>query len=273
MSSILSYLNYLDVDSKHTLVTKDGKSIEVLEFCFDDNEIVLSEWAKHFRNQYCRDDEIDTLRNGTGLSRAEYLMNIKFPDSSTAPGPSIRSGDFGEILVSDYIEYILNYWVPRTRYANKTVRNESTKGCDIIGFRIIEDGKYKDDDTLIIFEAKAQLVTKSNKSRLETAVVDSKKDPTRKAESLNAIKQRLIYQGKISEAKQIDRFQNSEDHPYKEIYGASAIISTEILDTKIIADFDASDHPSYSNLRLLIIHGTNMMNLVNELFKRAADEA
>ena len=174
------------VDTGERLKTADGKEVEVWEFHHENDEAVLSAWAKHFRNHYCFDSEIDYWRRGYKYSRSEYLDTIKFPDPKNAPGPSIRAGDFGEILVADFLEYLHKYWVPRTRYGDKTIRNESTKGTDIIGFHIVEDGKASSRDELAIFEAKAQFSGKKGKARLQNAVDDSAKDITRKAFSLNA---------------------------------------------------------------------------------------
>ena len=129
------------IDTGERLKTADGKEVEVWEFRHEKDEAVLSAWAKHFRNHYCFDSEIDYWRRGYKCSRGEYLNTIKFPDPKDAPGPSIRAGDFGEVLVADFLEYLLGYWVPRTRYGDKTIRNESTKGSDIIGFHIVKDGK------------------------------------------------------------------------------------------------------------------------------------
>src|SRR6185437_4961816 len=129
-----THINWL-VDTGEVIVTSDGEKVKVFELQHKNDQIILSAWANHFRNHYCLDEEIDILRNGTPFSRSEYLKSIKFPDQSAKPGPSIRSGDFGEILVADYLEFSLGYWVPRTRYANKTIRNESVKGCDILGFK------------------------------------------------------------------------------------------------------------------------------------------
>jgi hypothetical protein len=56
---------------------------------------------------------LELLVSGTGLTKAEYLIQRKFPDARNAPGPSIRAGDFAEILVADYVEYKLGYWCPR----------------------------------------------------------------------------------------------------------------------------------------------------------------
>ena len=117
-------------------------------------------------------------------------------------------------LVADFLEYLFGYWVPRTRCRFKIIRNESTKGSDIIGFRIVGDGSIPLQDTLAIYEAKSQFSGKKAKARLQDAVDGSAKDITRKAESLNAIKQRLGYMNKFEDAEKIERFQNEVDHPY-----------------------------------------------------------
>ncbi len=71
---------------------------------------------------------------------------------------------------------MLNYWVPRTRYCAKTVRDESTKGCDIIGLKLFGNGTPTPRDELMLFEAKAQFSGDSAKPRLQDAVDDSVKD-------------------------------------------------------------------------------------------------
>jgi hypothetical protein len=164
------WLDWL-VDTGERLQTTDGRIVEVWRLRYQNDQEVLSAWATHFRNHYCLDTEIDYYRRGYSCSRSEYLNTIKFPDASRVPGPSIRAGDFGEVLVADYLQYILGYWVPRTRYGDRTIRNESTKGCDIIGFRILEDGSYSKEDVLAIFEAKAQFSGSKAKPRLQDAVV------------------------------------------------------------------------------------------------------
>ena len=261
------------VDTGDRLKTTDGKLDEVWEFQHQDDEEILSAWAKHFRNHYCLDKEIDYWRKGYNYSRAEYLINIKFPDSKIAPGPSIRAGDFGEIIVADFLEYSRGYWVPRTRYGDKTIRNESTKGSDIIGFHFFEEGKYSPMDTLAIYEAKAQFSGEKGKARLQNAIDDSAKDITRKAESLNAIKQRLYICNELEDAEKIERFQNEIDNPYKEIYGAVALFENKLFNKDLIDTTETSAHPYSGVLTLIIIKGTQMMPLVHDLYRRASDEA
>lgn len=266
------HLSWL-VDTAKVLKTGDGWQVRVLELKHQNDQTVLSAWAKHFRNQYCDDGQIDGLRNGMGLSRADYLRRIKFPDSSEAPGPSIRAGDFGEILVADYLEFALDYWLPRTRYDHKTVRNESTKGSDIIGFKIVDPGGDDPNDALAVFEAKAQFTGSTPNGRLQAAVDDSGKDELRKAESLNAIKQRFLDLDCSAEVARIERFQNPEDRPHKEEYGAVALVSTGLFDPKEVKATSVGSHPSSAFISLILIHGPDLMPLVHELYRRAADEA
>ena len=230
-------------------------------------------WAVHFRNHYCDDKQIDLLRDGTSLSRSEYLVNLKFPDAAAKPGPSIRSGDFAEILVADYVEYILKFWVPRTRYADKTVRNESKKGSDIIGFRFQQGGKSSPGDTLIIFESKAQMSGKIAGTILQDAIADSAKDELRKAESLNAIKQRLLDQNRTAEAASVARFQSPEDYPFNSLFGAAALFTSEVLDDDVLKASDASVHSHKGRLSLIVISGPKLMDLVHNLYTIAANEA
>ncbi len=250
-----------------------GKKVPVWKLKASSDDALLRKWAKHFRNHYCRDTEIDILRNGTPHTRAEYLRSIKFPDQRLPPGPSIRSGDFAEILVADYVQYILGFWVPRTRYHDKTVRNESTKGTDILGFKLLEEDGESPEDTLALFEAKAQLSALPSHSRLQEAISDSVKDQLRKAESLNAVKQRLLFGGELSKIPMVERFQNLEDRPYKEQFGAVALFSSVALSIDLERTADTSSHPSHPDLHVLIISGEDLMTLVHLLYERAANEA
>ncbi|MCL1971626.1 MAG: DUF1837 domain-containing protein [Endomicrobia bacterium] len=269
-------------NSGTVLQTSDGKNVEVWELRHTNNNTVLTAWAKHFREHYCSDSEIDSMRNGPRLSRKNYLLNIKFPDRQQAPGPSVRSGDFGEILVSDFLEFILNYEVlsRRTRYSNKTNRNESTKGSDVIGFRFADQTYTNPADELAIFEAKAKFTGEAVKSengtistRLQDAIDDSGKDRLRIAESLNAMKQRFFDKGMTDEVFKIERFESEADNPYRTAYGAVALVCNSNYSNAIAGDANTGSHPNNTTLRLIIIKGADMMNLVHNLYQRAADEA
>ncbi len=255
-----------------TVRTSDGVEIPIWELKHEADNVVLKSWAKHFRNHYCLDTEIDSLRSGTGLSRKQYLENIKFPDQSNPPGPSIRSGDFAEILIADYLQYILKYWVPRGRYRDKSVRNESDKGCDIIGFKFLAPNKSSSEDELAIYEIKAQFTGNKCNPRLQDAVNDSAKDILRKAETLNAIKQRFLDKSDFESAKNVERFQNIEDKPYKEVHGAVAVFATNIYDKDVVKDTNTETHPASERLILLAMYGSDLMKLTHQLYELAAND-
>ena len=266
------YLNWL-VKKPDNLVSDDGKEIEVYELRHGVDENVLSQWATHFRNQYCSDEMIDVLIDGTGETKQEYLENTVFPDKTTRPGPAVRSGDFAEILVSDYLEYNLGYWVPRIRYDVKFNRNESTKGVDVLGFKLVDESYSNPNDELLTFESKARLGSQPPSSVLQNAVDHSGKDVVRRAASLNAVKRRKIRDGDLEAVKTVQRFQSIVDNPYKAMYGAAAVLSECYYDSSVEQKVCCGEHPNQDGLMLVIIYGDDLMNLVHALYRRAADEA
>lgn len=271
------------VDTGKRLKTADGTEIQVWELRHKNDDAVLAAWAKHFRNHYCLDSVIDSLRGRQ--SRAEYLTNIKFPSKTSKLGPATRAGDFGEILVADYLQWLLGYWVPRLRWSSKVIRDESVKGCDIIGFRFLKDNREPSPgDKLIVFEAKTKF-SASRKNRLQEAINDSAKDPSRLGESLNFLRQKFFERHETDHVQWVDRFQNSVETQYKTIYGAAAIISEEFFSAEELASADFRAIPDSvksemlsslykgDEVVLLVIKGAHMMKLVHELYRRAADEA
>jgi len=230
--------------------------------------------AKHFRQHYCEDALLDELRQGTGLSRAQFLEQVKFPDATDAPGPSIRSGDFAEILIADYVEFKLGYWCPRElRYDMRWNRNESTKGCDVLGFKFVQFGKVSPRDELFVFEAKARLSSNAAVNCLQDAVNDSAKDPLREGMTLNALKQRCIERGDNEAAAKIERFQDMADRPFMRLNGAAAVLSIEAYDPDLLAQTTTAHHPNSSSLKLIVVKGDALMPLVHMLYERAKDEA
>lgn len=273
MCNTPEHINWL-VDTKTPLKTADGKTVEVWEFCHQPDDKVLSAWAKHFRNHYCSDDDLDS--ECYPLSRADYLRDVIFPDAKQFPGPITRAGDFGEILAADFFEFVLGYWVPRVRYKDKLKRNSSTQGSDMIGFMFV-DGHESPNDVLIVTEAKAQFTGTTINAKLQEAIDHSIKDQIRKADSLNWIKRRLLRDAKPEDKdifrKRIERFQTPIDKPYKEYSGAVALISSHLYSEASFQAANAKDHPNKANLFLIVIRGDEMMSLVHELYRRAADEA
>ena len=148
--------------------------------------------GRSFRNHYCNDADLPDFVAGTGKTAAEYSVSIKFPDATVAPGPSVRAGDFAEILGRRFIEFVLGYWCPRElRYQDRWNRNDSTKGAMLSASSLPRMRRHNPNDELFIFEAKAAM-SATNKNRLQDAVDNSRKDKVSEAMTLNAIKQRFL---------------------------------------------------------------------------------
>lgn len=259
----MKYLTFLK--SLPDIITNNGDKIEVFELDSDIDESSLDEWADSFRQNYCNDEILDQLIDGTGMTKEEYLLSQKFPDKTNGFGPGTRSGDFGELLVSDYLEYLLDYTVPRERYKNKFNRSSSTQGTDVIAYKI--SGKTNDsNDELVTFEVKTQASGKTPQNRLQNAIDDSFKDSIRKGETLSALKQLYIEKGQYDKKQQIQRFQNKPDRPYIDKYGATAVHDSTTFSETLLKSIDLKGESRW----LIVIKRENLMKLVHSLYERAS---
>ncbi len=263
-------MEYIDgYKAEQSLYTKDGKEISVLRLEVGNEEKVLDEWAMHFREQYRYLEDLDFEIHGTGRTRQEQLRDYVFPSDSIPPGPSTRVGEFCEILVADYIEFVCNYYVPRIKYRDKFNRNVPVTGSDVYGFKIGKKASSKDE--AIIFEVKGTSTPKGNpkgNERLQEAIEHSSKDLSRYAETLNATKMRLYHMGKKKEAKIIERFQNKTDRPYILKYGAAAVLTEEKFITSDMINVTAEEHTG--NVELIVIYTKDLKSLIDGMYRRAA---
>jgi hypothetical protein len=260
------------------LQTSDGKDVVVVEFKHLNDAAAMSAWAKHFREQYCLDEHIDEMRDGTGLSRGKYLAKYVFPDNLQGLGPSIRSGDFAEVLIADYFQFVHNWKVPRTRNRFKPIPNESTKGTDLLGFSLasttdISTKKYSPEDVLLTVEIKAQLSGNVPKHRLQEAITDSIKDNYRRGLALNAMRQRLHHMHDEESVELVKRFQTPEDHSYRIQTVATAVHSTSNFDSATITTASTAGHPDSATMWLMVVRGEDLMTLVHALYEVATNEA
>ena len=262
------FLNSLKKERDISIST--GQNVEVYVLEEIKNEKVLEEWATHFRQNYCVDELIDLLRDGTGCSRKEYLVNYKFPDKSEGFGPGTRSGDFAELLVSDFLEYVHGFEVPRDRYNCKFNRNSSTQGTDVIGLKILCE-EVSEEDELVVFEVKSLASKSQVKNRLQDAVDDSEKDYLRKAETLNAIKQKALERGDKARVEKVHRFQNEIDRPYKMRYGAAAVYDFDMYSEQVLSSTVVNNDGRHIVDWLIVIKRKDLMTLVHAIYERAAD--
>lgn len=252
--------------------TACGNSVPVFELRHDmEDQAKMSEWARHFRRHYCSDDDLVYVKPSS-VSSCDYLIGIKFPSKTKKPGPSVRSGDFAEILVADYLQYLRGYNVPRTRWDRKIIANESAKGSDVVGFKwnFLSPSV---NDHLLIYEIKALSSEKGKAKVLQNAVDDSAKDEIRIAETLNAMRQRLSDKKDQQGLSTVDRFQNYSDYPYEKGYGAAAVVSNSSFDLAVLEQTTTDAHPHKEKVEMLVIRGNSLIPLIDALYERGAHEA
>lgn len=115
-----------------------------LDWACSDN--VLDEWALHLRRHYISDDILENRVMARQTTPDQYLSLRVVPDI-----PSIRSGDFAEILISDVLQYLYGLVVPRYKQCNRKDKNASEHGNDVIAYQLKNlNGAYTLDKLFVL---------------------------------------------------------------------------------------------------------------------------
>jgi hypothetical protein len=255
------------------LASVDKIPIEIIDFIPTDEDEALKNLGGHLCLHYAEQIQLDQCEEVKGISKSKFLLTELFPDRKKKPGPSVRAGDFCEILVSDYFEYHEGYVVPRIRYLSKLNRNASPHGTDVIGFKAKNPTKPSTEDELISVENKAKLTGPTN-GYLQKAVDHSHKDAERLGMTLNAISQRSRWIRNLQHLTLlVQRFQNKSDRPYRLIQAASFFTNANLIDEADLSVTDFSNAPDRNPRRLLVFGGVEMMKFIHSIYRKAADEA
>ena len=252
-----------------------GNEIQVYKLdkgLLDDS--ILSDWASGLRDYYVEECLLESLVKGTGLTQKEFLEKNIFPNPLNKLGASTMSGEFGEILVYDYINFVLKHYITRTRYLEKVNPNMPVPGSDVIGYQVKNIDKPSSVDHLIVAEVKTHSSKTGNKKKLceETvreAIKHSVKDIVRLGESLNAEKRRLLNRQRLEEAKIVERFQNKTDNPFIIDFFAVAVLDSDLYSDQVVLDLVNSQHENVKSTSILIIHSKELLSFLRDLYGRA----
>lgn len=264
---IPNYINYFIEEENY--ITPQGYEVKIVELRPEKEDEALTEWAMHLQSHYSSKADLLEIAELTGLEKNVVLSSLIFPDPADSWGRSTMVGDFAEILIADYLQYVRNYVVPRTRYEHKDKRNRSTQGSDLLAYKMSDISKRNLSDQLLVYEVKAQSSEKKAKSpKLQEAIIDSAKDVTRLAESIVASGRRLVATGNLEDAKIVFRFLNNTDTPYKTNYGGAAVHSNTSFSKDLLANIDVSLHPD-KDLELIVVHCDQLLSFILNMFERA----
>ena len=203
-----------------------------------------------------------------GVSDGYYSLHEEKIHIDEDLGPTVRSGDITEILVSDLLEFIFSYSVPRYKQKNRSGKNNSEHGTDVIAYRFFNDSKIPSEkDELIATEVKA-LLTSTGYDSLENAIVESKKDEQRLARTIDHCRKRLKELGHIEQSVEISRFLLKPDNNYKLTYAAAGISSRQVVDQEIELSTSGEQLHIRKSQEIFYIHGKTLMDLTHEIYER-----
>lgn len=252
-----------------TVVFEDGMPLTCYRLDYIIDEDVYNEWALHIRQHYEGDDDLSESLSITGLSVEEYLRKHVIPQQSDPFGPTSRSNDFTEIMISDLLEFLHGYVVPRCKQNNRSGKTQSEHGTDILAYRYetsLEKPSKKDE--LIAVEVKSG-ISSDGYDPIKNAVKDSKKyDEVRHSHTLNYYRKKLINLNKLRQANEIARFQNKSEYDFIITYIAAGIISRETILNDIIVGIKGDELELRQDNKVFLVHGKKLMDLTHCIYER-----
>lgn len=255
--------------NEHSTCLEDGVPISCYKLDYSVDYALFDEWALHIRRHYESDDELKESLADTKLSIEEYLRTYVIPQKSDPFGSTARSSDFTEIMISDLIEFINGYTVPRCKQDNRSGKSNSEHGTDILAYKF-DNPNHRPSikDELLAIEVKAGLSSDSYEP-INKAVTDSHEyDAIRYAHTLNFYRKSLRYKRQYQQADEIARFQKKSEHDFALVFIAAAIISREDISNNTIVGIKGEDLALRKNDKIFLVHGKKLMELAHQIYER-----
>lgn len=260
------YINWLIEEDG--MVIKENTPIRCYKIDYKADMEILDDWALHIRRNYIDDSDLLDDSSVNGMSVEQYLKEYVIPQKHEDLGPTARAADIGEIIVSDLLEFVLKYSVPRYKMKNRSGKNNSQHGTDIIAYKFYKEDKTPNEhDELVAAEVKATL-TKMDYGVLETAIKASSQDTYRLARTIDHCRKRLKELGYTSEMYDVSRFLNKPEKDYKITYVAAGINSCETVTSPIELSVTDDRLGIRTGQKIFFIHGKRLMDLTHEIYER-----
>jgi len=260
------YIDWLVEESGITLNGTQEIKCYRIDYCDDSN--VIDDWALHIRRNYIYDEDLQESAAINDLTIDEYLKKYIIPQKNEPLGSVARSADITEILVSDLLEFIMGYTVPRYKQMNRSGKNNSEHGTDVIGYKFYKKDKTPDErDVLVAAEVKAKL-TSTDYSPIASAIVDSKKDEHRLARTVDYCRKKMKAQSDFTTANEVTRFLIKPENNFKISFVAAGVSSKTPVDNDIILSVDGEDLKLSNGQSAFYIHGKKLMDLAHAIYER-----
>lgn len=248
---------------------KDNIPITTFRLDYKINDEILNEFAKYIRRHYESDEQLANSVAELNTSVEEYLKKLIIPQRSEPFGPTARSNDFTEILIADLFEYVMDFNVPRCKQNNRSGKNSSEHGTDIIAYKFhINSTVPSELDNLLAIEVKAGLTSDDFTPVLNSISDSNKFDSLRHSHTLNYYRKKLESMGCNIQAFEVSRFQKKSEKDYKIEYVAASVISKDYIPEGFILELNGNDIEIKDDNRIFLIHGSRLMDLVHDIYDR-----
>lgn len=188
----------------------------------------INKLPDEFRLCYISDENLNILSLKAEITNKLYLEKYILPDE-----PSIKSGDFGEMLcyhavVEHYFGKGIVLIGPR-KWEWKDNRNKPAPGTDVILFHISNLNKPTKKDILVTVESKMKTVN-SKKNRIQDAIDGATNDRlSRMSKTLSWLEEKYAKMGEEKKRKLIERFKDPATFGnYKKKHKAIAILDRSV---------------------------------------------
>ena len=251
------------------VVFEDGIPLNCYKLDYCSDEEVFNDWALHLRRHYTFDEELEESLALHKITAAEYLRKFVIPQKDEGFGPAARSSDITEILIADLFQFVLHYTVPRCKQHNRSGKTQSEHGTDILAYKFERDDKKpKASDELLAIEVKSG-ISDDSYNPIGNAVRDSQEyDEHRHALTLDYYRKKLKYMSNYEQSKEIARFQQKTEFPYKTTYVGAGIVSKTDIENSVLIGVTGESLRLRSDNKVFLVHGTKLMELTHEIFER-----
>ena len=110
------------------IVIKDDIPLTCYKIDYHDDESILDDWALHIRRNYIEDTELKEDADDNAMTVEQYLHDYVIPQKGEEFGATVRSADITEILISDLLEFVHQYSVPRYAGIGKCQKRDGNFG-------------------------------------------------------------------------------------------------------------------------------------------------
>lgn len=253
------YINWL-IKNDGEFKLKTNESVNVYSINHEHDEEILDEWGKHISQHYISNDQAEQRASQLKIPKYDYMFKFWLD----LAGKDI-SGNFAEIVFSDYLEYVLNFEVPRYKLFNNYPGNPQ-QGIDLVGFKFFNNDKtYSPNDAVNFMEVKAALSRTDYKTITNSIDDINKRTDVHYALILENAHEKLRSFGCFDEVALIERFQDSEKQCVKIKSSGALTISSANFEN----DFLGLSVTNGKNVTIHLIHGIDLLDLAKDLYRRA----